>query len=195
MIKDVIRLKWDAGLAHESIAAALGLSKGAVQKYVTLATAAGLDWAAVREWDEARLEAALLPRSAVHSPFVEAKDPVGVVAALVGAFRVVIVHARQHDNFTGCVVAKEQAVLLEELGAQPMLVVAAERVASAVLRPHWVLRDDVERQLGDCRQSLAGVLPYVPDRVFLLEGLDLLHQCFNLCEEQRVGENRPAVND
>lgn len=70
MIKDVIRLKWDAGLAHERIAAALGLSKGAVQKYVTLATAAGLDWAAVREWDEARLEAALLPRSAVHSPFV-----------------------------------------------------------------------------------------------------------------------------
>ena len=43
MIKDVIRLKWDAGLAHERIAAALGLSKGAVQKYVTLATAAGHD--------------------------------------------------------------------------------------------------------------------------------------------------------
>lgn len=42
MIKDVIRLKWDAGLPHERIAAALKLSKGAVQKYVALASAAGL---------------------------------------------------------------------------------------------------------------------------------------------------------
>jgi len=71
MIKDVIRLKWEAGLPHEKIAAALGLSKGAVQKYVTLALAAGLDWEAVREWDEVRLEARLLPRAPSSAPFVE----------------------------------------------------------------------------------------------------------------------------
>ncbi|MFM1990841.1 MAG: hypothetical protein RJA99_3798 [Pseudomonadota bacterium] len=71
MIKDVIRLKWEAGLTHERIAAALSLSKGAVQKYVALASAAGLDWETVRDWDERRLEATLLPRSPSRSMFVE----------------------------------------------------------------------------------------------------------------------------
>ena len=41
MIKDVIRLKWEAQLSHEQIAVALGVSKGAVTKYVGLANAAG----------------------------------------------------------------------------------------------------------------------------------------------------------
>jgi len=71
MIKDVIRLKWEAQLSHEQIAAALGVSKGAVTKYVGLANAAGLDWEAVREWDERQLVARLLPRAPTTSPFVE----------------------------------------------------------------------------------------------------------------------------
>lgn len=71
MIKDVIRLKWEAQLSHESIAAALGVSKGAVAKYLGLASAAGLDWETVREWDERRLAARLLPRAPATSPFVE----------------------------------------------------------------------------------------------------------------------------
>ena len=33
-IKDVLRLKFEAGLSHERIAAAIGVSKGAVSKYV-----------------------------------------------------------------------------------------------------------------------------------------------------------------
>ena len=44
-IKDVLRLKLDAKLSHQQIAAALGISKGVVTKYVGLAAAAGLDWA------------------------------------------------------------------------------------------------------------------------------------------------------
>lgn len=59
-IKDVLRLKLDARLSHEQIAAALGISKGVVTKYVGLAAAAGLDWTAVREADEAALERRLL---------------------------------------------------------------------------------------------------------------------------------------
>ena len=55
-IKDVLRLKLDAQLSHERIAAALGLSKGVVSKYVGLAAAAGLDWPAIAELDEAALE-------------------------------------------------------------------------------------------------------------------------------------------
>ena len=59
-IKDVLRLKMDAKLSHQQIAAALGISKGAVTKYVGLAAAAGLDWAAVKDTDEAALERYLL---------------------------------------------------------------------------------------------------------------------------------------
>ena len=59
-IKDVLRLKLDAGLSHQQIAAALGLSKGVVTKYVGLAAAAGLDWAAVQDIDETLLERRLL---------------------------------------------------------------------------------------------------------------------------------------
>lgn len=59
-IKDVLRLKLDAKLSHEQIAAALRLSKGVVAKYVSLAAAAGLDWPAVRASDEGALERMLL---------------------------------------------------------------------------------------------------------------------------------------
>lgn len=55
-IKDVLRLKFDAQLSHQQIATALGLSKGVITKYVGLATAAGLDWAAVEGIEEVVLE-------------------------------------------------------------------------------------------------------------------------------------------
>lgn len=71
MIKDVIRLKWQAQLSHEQIASTLGISKGAVAKYVSLATAAGLDWKTVQGWSEQQLESALLPRASTSQPFVE----------------------------------------------------------------------------------------------------------------------------
>ena len=59
-IKDILRLKLDARLPHEQTAAALGVSKGVVAKYASLAAAAGLDWAAVQHLDEAALERRLL---------------------------------------------------------------------------------------------------------------------------------------
>ena len=71
MIKDVIRLKWEGKLSHDKIATALGISKGAVQKYLALASAAELDWDEVRDWDEPRLQQALLPAARPPSGFVE----------------------------------------------------------------------------------------------------------------------------
>jgi transposase len=73
-IKDVLRLKLDARLSHEQIAAALGISKGVVTKYVGLAAAAGLDWPAVQACDEITLERRLLvapqrPRAHVQPDF------------------------------------------------------------------------------------------------------------------------------
>lgn len=71
MIKDVIRLKWHAGLSHEKIAATLSVSKGAVAKYVSLATAAGLDWNTIQGWSEKHLASTLLPRASQAQAFVE----------------------------------------------------------------------------------------------------------------------------
>ena len=60
-IIEVLRLKYDAGLSHEKIARACGLSKGVVSKYVSLAQVAGLTWPLPDGTDEAALEARLLP--------------------------------------------------------------------------------------------------------------------------------------
>ena len=55
-IKEILRLKLDARLSHEQIAAALGISKGVVTKYVGLASAAGLTLSQVQESDETQLQ-------------------------------------------------------------------------------------------------------------------------------------------
>ena len=55
-IKDVLRLKLEARLSHERIAEALGISKGVVAKYASLAAAAGLDWPTVQSLSETALE-------------------------------------------------------------------------------------------------------------------------------------------
>jgi len=55
-IKDVLRLKLEAKLSHERIADALGISKGVVAKYASLAAAAGLDWPTVQSLTETALE-------------------------------------------------------------------------------------------------------------------------------------------
>ena len=59
-IKEVLRLKLEAKLSHAQIAAALGVSKGVVTKYVGLAAIADLDWSAIQDQDEATLERQLL---------------------------------------------------------------------------------------------------------------------------------------
>ena len=72
MIKDILRLKYSGGLSHEAISRSLSISKGVVAKYLSLAGAAGLDWQATAELDEASLERRLLGRSAAENRLVEA---------------------------------------------------------------------------------------------------------------------------
>ncbi len=67
-IIEVLRLKFEARLSHERIAAATGVYKGAVTKYLHRAQAAGLAWPLPAQTDEAQLEALLFPRAA---PLVE----------------------------------------------------------------------------------------------------------------------------
>jgi transposase len=71
MIKDILRLKYQGGLSHERIARSLSISKGAVAKYLSLAGAAGLDWATTAELDEASLERRLMGGGAASSRAVE----------------------------------------------------------------------------------------------------------------------------
>jgi transposase len=71
MIKDILRLKYSGGLSHEAIARSLSISKGVVAKYLGLAGAAGLDWEATAELDEASLERRLLGRSSAETAVVE----------------------------------------------------------------------------------------------------------------------------
>jgi transcriptional regulator with XRE-family HTH domain len=72
-IKEVLRLKFEAGLSHERIAAAVGVSKGAVTKYVQRAVAAGLGWPLAPERDDAAL--ALHGCSLGVSPLSRLDDP------------------------------------------------------------------------------------------------------------------------
>lgn len=60
-LKDALRLKFEGRQSHQQIAAALGISKGVVTKYVGLAVAARLDWPQLAVMDEAALERRLLP--------------------------------------------------------------------------------------------------------------------------------------
>ena len=71
MIKDILRLKYQGGLSHERIAQSLSISKGAVAKYLSLAGAAGLDWASAVELDEASLERRLMGSGAARSRAIE----------------------------------------------------------------------------------------------------------------------------
>ena len=56
-IKEVLRLKFEAKLSHEKIAAATGMSKGAVTNTVQRAVQKGLAWPLPAEMDETGLEA------------------------------------------------------------------------------------------------------------------------------------------
>lgn len=68
-IKEVLRLKFEAKLSHERIAAATGLSKGAVTNYVQRAVQKGLGWPLPEELDEAALEALLFKQAAAREGY------------------------------------------------------------------------------------------------------------------------------
>jgi transposase len=70
MIKDLLRLKHEVGLSHEAIARSLGISKGVVSKYATLARSQSLDWPAAAALSDAELERRLLGRTREDSQAV-----------------------------------------------------------------------------------------------------------------------------
>ena len=74
-IRDVLRLKLEAKLSHQQIAAALDISKGVVTKYVALAKAASLDWTLIELLDDTALHNRLLAIPQRISAFVQPDYP------------------------------------------------------------------------------------------------------------------------
>jgi len=74
-ITEVLRLKFEAKLSHEKIGRAVGLSKGAVNKYMSLAQAQGLFWPLPEGMDEAALERRLYSPRAACTRFAEPDYP------------------------------------------------------------------------------------------------------------------------
>lgn len=60
-IKEILRLKWEAGLRDRQVAVSCGVSRSTVSEYVRRAQAAGLSWPLPADLDEAALRARLFP--------------------------------------------------------------------------------------------------------------------------------------
>lgn len=65
-IREVLRLKYECGLSHGTIARALSIAKGSVANYVAAAQAAGVSAALARELDDAALLERLHPQRYVR---------------------------------------------------------------------------------------------------------------------------------
>ena len=63
-LRDVLRLKFEAGLSHRAIMQACAVGLGTVTGYLQRATAAGLSWPLPDDLDDAALEARLFARPA-----------------------------------------------------------------------------------------------------------------------------------
>jgi transposase len=67
-IRDVLRLRFENGLSHRAISAAVGLSKGSVHDYLARAHKAALNWQAARELSEDEVERRLFQQVGTNEP-------------------------------------------------------------------------------------------------------------------------------
>ena len=73
-----------------------------------------------------------------------AKNTVRIIFAFAGAFGALVIHPGIYDHLALSVVAKENPILLEKLGTEPMFVISTKRVALSVLRPGWILGNNLK---------------------------------------------------
>ena len=71
-IKEILRLKFEVKLSHEKIAAATGVSKGAVTNTLQQAVQKSLAWPLPAELDESALEALLYVKAAPSEHYAQA---------------------------------------------------------------------------------------------------------------------------
>ncbi len=61
-LRELLRLKYEAGLSHRAIAQSCALGLGTVSAYLARVTAAGVAWPLPDDFDDAALEARLFAR-------------------------------------------------------------------------------------------------------------------------------------
>src|SRR5207253_7932217 len=62
-LKEVMRLRFELHLGYQQIGRSCAIGVSTVHKYLKRAEAAGLTWPLPADWDEARVESAVFPRS------------------------------------------------------------------------------------------------------------------------------------
>ena len=62
-LREVLRLRFELHLGYQQIGRSCAIGVSTVCKYLKRAEAAGLTWPLPEGWDDARVEAALFPRS------------------------------------------------------------------------------------------------------------------------------------
>ena len=62
-LKEVMRLRYELHLGYQQIGRSCAIGVSTVHKYLKRAEAAGLTWPLPKDWDEARVESAVFPRS------------------------------------------------------------------------------------------------------------------------------------
>ena len=120
---------------------------------------------------------------------------VGIVPGPVCAQGSLIIHPGEDDDFRTRIVAKEQAEApVAEFRSKPVLVLISERRTLTIRgcgRISWYC---LKNKFDDRGQKLGvGVLMVIVG-LLRLHGLDGLNQFFQLIEEERMGENTPAVD-
>ena len=63
-LREVMRLRFDLHLGYQQIGRSCAIGVSTVCKYLKRAEAAGVTWPLPEGWDDARVEAALFPRTA-----------------------------------------------------------------------------------------------------------------------------------
>lgn len=71
-IREVLRLKYERGLSHRQVAAAVGISHGSVSDYLERAREAGLTWESAQELSDAEVEARLFQQIGRNEPSARA---------------------------------------------------------------------------------------------------------------------------
>ena len=123
------------------------------------------------------------------------ENTISICAASIGTLGIVIVDPGVDDDLTLLVITEKQPVLLEELGAEPVLMLITQSGTLSKIRSGRVPGDDIKRQSGNGGQLFGGVLLDVPFRVFPAQALYFLQEIFQLLEKERVSENGPAIDD
>jgi DNA-binding Lrp family transcriptional regulator len=90
-IREVLRLKFEAKLSHEKIAASTGMSKGAVSNYVRRAVEKEISWPLPADLDESRLEMLLFKQGAPRERYAQPDyalyvEPTAMLVLQLGAF-------------------------------------------------------------------------------------------------------------